>query len=72
MREYMIYTVNDTEPIIVKTEEDLVRKFKDALYFDDGFLQIDHIKEVIGGTFNYKVALNLDNIVSITTKEKID
>lgn len=72
MTEYMIYTTNDTEPIIVKTEEDLLHLFSDALYFDCAFLRVKHIKEVIGGRFEYNVVFNLDNIVSITTKEKID
>lgn len=72
MKEYMIYTTNDTEPIIVKTEEDLLHMFSDALYFDYRYLEINHIKDVIGGKFKYDVLLNVDNIVSITTKEKID
>lgn len=72
MTAYMIYTTNDTEPIIVKTDEDLIDTFLRTIELGEKGIFIQHTKEMVGGTFKYNVALNVENIVSITTKEKID
>lgn len=71
MTEYMIYTTNDTEPIIVKTKENLIDTFLWSIERGEKRMFIEHTKEVMAGKFKYKVALNLDNIVSITAKEKL-
>lgn len=72
MKKYLIYTVNDTEPFVVETEEDLIKRFDDALFYDHRLIYINHKKDVLGlGTYKYKVLLNVNNIVSITTSEKV-
>lgn len=73
MKEYMIYTTNDTEPFIVKTDEDLQDMFECALGFDRRFMNVAHEKDLTGmGTYQYNVVLNVDNIVSISTREKVE
>lgn len=72
MKKYSIYTTNSTEPFLVETEEDLIAKFRHALSTEDDDLYIQHTKDLIGmGTYNYKVLLNVNNIVSITTSDKV-
>lgn len=71
MKKYLIYTVNDTEPFVVETEEDLIDEFWDALSSGEKILYIEHTKNLMAGTFNYEVLLNVSNIVSITTSEKV-
>lgn len=72
MKKYLIYTTNSTEPFVVETDEDLIDKFRYALNIADNDLYIRHTKELIGmGTYNYRVLLNVNQIVSITTSEKV-
>lgn len=72
MKKYLIYTVNDPEPFVVETEEDLIARFDEALFYDHRLMYITHKKELPGmGTYKYKVLLNVNNIVSITTSEKV-
>lgn len=71
MKKYLIYTTNSTEPFVVETEEDLIMLFSD--YWSMGEpLYIEHKKDLLGmGTYKYQVMLNVNNIVSITTSEKV-
>lgn len=71
MKKYLIYTVNDTEPFVVETEEDLINEFSYALSAREPVLYLEHTKNLMAGTFNYEVLLNVNNIVSITTSEKV-
>lgn len=72
MKKYSIYTTNSTEPFIVETEEDLIAIFEVGLFYDHRSMHIKHKKDLIGmGTYNYDVLLNVNNIVSITTSEKV-
>lgn len=71
MKKYLIYTVNDTEPFVVETEEDLINELSYALSAGEQALYIKHTKNLMAGTFNYEVILNVNNIVSITTSEKV-
>lgn len=71
MKKYLIYTTNSTEPFVVETDEDLLHKFNNAVYYEHGVMYIEHTKNLMAGTFNYKVVLNVNNIVSITTSEKV-
>lgn len=72
MKKYLIYTTNSTEPFVVETDKDLIAKFRYALSTEDDDLYIQHTKDLIGmGTYHYKVLLNVNNIVSITTSEKV-
>lgn len=72
MKKYLIYTTNSTEPFVVETEEDLINEFSYALSSEEHALYIRHKKDLLGmGTYEYEVLLNLDNIVSITTSEKV-
>lgn len=73
MKEYMIYTTNDSEPFIVNTDEDLQYMFECALGLDRRFMNVTHEKHLTGmGTYKYNVVLNVDNIVSISTREKVE
>lgn len=73
MKEYMIYTTNDSEPFIVKTDEDLQDKFKTSMANMVKYMEIKHSKDLLGlGKYTYKVLLNVDNIVSISTREKVE
>lgn len=72
MREYMIYTTNDSEPFIVNTDEDLQGDFKTCVSNMFPFMEIKHTKQLMSGTFNYNVVLNVDHIVSISTREKVE
>lgn len=57
---------------MVETEEDLIDKYLEAMQSGDKSLVIQHTKDLIGmGTYKYEVMLNVDNIVSITTSEKV-
>lgn len=72
MKKYSIYTTNSAEPFIVETEEDLIDKYLQTLYFGGNVLRIQHTKDLIGmGTYKYDVLLNVNQIVSITTSEKV-
>lgn len=72
MKKYSIYTTNSTEPFVVETEEDLIDEFHYALTACEQFIYIQHKKDLIGmGTYKYNVLLNVNNIVSITTSEKV-
>ncbi len=72
MKKYSIYTTNSAEPFVVETEEDLIDGFQYALSAGELFIFIQHKKDLVGmGTYNYKVLLNVNNIVSITTSEKV-
>lgn len=72
MKKYLIYTTNSTEPFVVETEEDLIQQFDDAACYNHGVMYIEHKKDLIGmGTYKYQVMLNVNNIVSITTSEKV-
>lgn len=72
MKKYLIYTTNSTEPFVVETEEDLIHQFDNAVCYEHGVMYIEHTKELLGmGTYKYNVLLNVNNIVSITTSEKV-
>lgn len=71
MKKYLIYTTNSTEPFVVETEEDLIKTFNYTLNVGEPTLYIEHTKNLMAGTFNYDVLLNVNNIVSITTSEKV-
>lgn len=72
MKKYSIYTTNSTEPFVVETEEDLIDGFQYALSAGELFMFIQHKKDLVGmGTYKYEVMLNVNNIVSITTSEKV-
>lgn len=72
MKKYLIYTTNSTEPFVVETEEDLIDGFQNALSAGELFMFIQHNKDLVGmGIYKYEVMLNVDNIVSITTSEKV-
>lgn len=71
MKKYSIYTTNSTEPFVVETDRELITLFKRAIELGEETIYIQHTKDLIGmGTYNYKVLLNVNNIVSITTSEK--
>lgn len=72
MKKYSIYTTNSTEPFVVETEEDLIQQLDDAVTYNHGVMYIEHKKDLIGmGTYKYNVLLNVNQIVSITTSEKV-
>ncbi len=72
MKKYLIYTTNSTEPFVVETEDDLINEFSYTLSAGEQFMYIEHEKDLIGmGTYKYQVMLNVNNIVSITTSEKV-
>lgn len=71
MKKYLIYTTAQVEPFEVETDRDLIGKFKQHLEHEYKDFEITHIKENMMGKFKYRVLLNVDNIVSITTSEKI-
>jgi hypothetical protein len=72
MTEYTIYTTNDSEPFIVNTDEDLQEYFKTCLTNMIPYMEIKHTKKLMSGVFNYDVVLNVDQIVSISTREKLE
>lgn len=72
MKKYLIYTTNSTEPFVVETEEDLINKYLQSVRSGDTKMFIQHKKDLIGlGTYKYDVLLNVNQIVSITTSEKV-
>lgn len=72
MKQYLIYTINDTKPFVVETEEDLITTFTRTLELGEVTMFVEHKKELTGfGTRKYLVMLNVNNIVSITTSEKV-
>lgn len=72
MKKYLIYTTNSTEPFVVETEEDLIDKYLKTLSCSGNVMYIQHKKDLVGmGTYKYNVLLNVNNIVSITTSEKV-
>lgn len=72
MKKYSIYTTNSTEPFLVETEEDLIAKYLQILRSSGNVMFIQHKKDLIGmGTYKYNVLLTVNNIVSITTSEKV-
>ena len=72
MKKYLIYTTNSTEPFIVETEEDLITRFIRTIELGEETIYIQHNKDLIGmGTYKYEVLLTVNNIVSITTSEKV-
>lgn len=72
MKKYSIYTTNSIEPFLVETEEDLIDKYLKTLRSSGNVMYIQHKKDLIGmGTYKYNVLLNVNNIVSITTSEKV-
>lgn len=72
MKKYSIYTTNSIEPFVVETEEDLIDKYLKILRSSGNVMYIRHQKDLIGmGTYKYDVLLNVNQIVSITTSEKV-
>lgn len=72
MKKYLIYTTNSTEPFVVETEEDLITEFTRTIELEEVTMFIEHKKDLLGmGTYKYQVMLNVNNIVSITTSEKV-
>ena len=72
MKKYLIYTTNSTEPFVVETEEDLIEAFARAIELGEATMFIEHKKDLVGmGTYKYEVLLTVNNIVSITTSEKV-
>lgn len=72
MKKYLIYTTNSTEPFVVETDRELITLFKRAIELGEETIYIQHNKDLIGmGTYQYEVLLNVNNIVSITTSEKV-
>lgn len=72
MKKYLIYTTNSTEPFVVETEQDLIDDFNNGLNTAEQCMFIEHKKDLTGmGTYKYQVMLNVNNIVSITTSEKV-
>lgn len=72
MKKYLIYTTNSTEPFIVETDNDLMTRFVRTIELGEKTMFIQHNKDLIGmGTYKYDVLLNVNNIVSITTSEKV-
>lgn len=72
MKMYFIETVNNTEPFVVETEEDLITRFTYTIELGEVTMLIQHKKDLPGlGTYKYNVMMNVNNIVSITTSEKV-
>lgn len=72
MKKYSIYTTNSIEPFLVETEEDLIDEYLKTLRSSGNVMFIQHKKDLIGmGTYKYNVLLNVNQIVSITTSEKV-
>lgn len=72
MKKYLIYTTNSTEPFIVETDENLMNRFVLKMELGEKTMFIQHKKDLLGlGTYKYNVVLNMNNIVSITTSEKV-
>lgn len=72
MKKYLIYTTNSTEPFVVETEKDLIDEYLQILYFEGSLLLIQHQKDLSGrGTYKIDMLLNVNQIVSITTSEKV-
>ena len=72
MKKYSIYTTNSTEPFVVETDRELITLFKRAIELGEETIYIQHKKDLIGmGTYKYNVLLNVNQIVSITTSEKV-
>lgn len=72
MKKYLIYTTNSTEPFVVETDRELITLFKRAIELGEETIYIKHNKDLIGmGTYKYEVLLTVNNIVSITTSEKL-
>lgn len=72
MKKYLIYTTNSTEPFVVETDRELITLFKRAIELGEETIYIQHKKDLVGmGTYKYEVLLTVNNIVSITTSEKV-
>lgn len=72
MKKYSIYTTNSIDPFVVETEDDLIGNYVKILLSSGKVMFIQHKKDLIGmGTYKYDVILNVNNIVSITTSEKV-
>lgn len=72
MKKYLIYTTNSAEPFVVETDRELITLFKRAIELGEETIYIQHTKDLIGmGTYKYEVLLTVNNIVSITTSEKV-
>lgn len=72
MKKYLINTTNSTEPFVVETEEDLLTKFAYTMELGEVTMLIEHTKDIGGiGKYKYHVMMNVNNIVSITTSEKV-
>lgn len=72
MKKYLIYTTNSTEPFVVETDRNLIKIFEKAIELGDETIYLQHKKDLIGmGTYKYEVLLTVNNIVSITTSEKV-
>lgn len=72
MKKYLIYTTYSTEPFVIETDRELIILFERALELGEKTMYIQHKKDLIGmGTYKYDVLLNVNNIVSITTSEKV-
>jgi hypothetical protein len=72
MKKYLIYTTNSTEPFVVETDRELITLFKRAIELGEETIYIQHKKDLTGmGTYKYEVLLTVNNIVSITTSEKV-
>lgn len=72
MKKYSIYTTTSPEPFVVETDKELITLFKSAIELGEETIYIQHTKDLIGmGTYKYKVLLNVNNIVSITTSDKV-
>lgn len=72
MKKYLIYTTNSREPFVVETEDDLLTRFTYTMELGEVTMLIQHTKDLPGlGTYKYNVMMNVNNIVSITTSEKV-
>ena len=72
MKKYLIYTTNSTEPFVIETDRELITLFERAIELGEKTMYIQHKKDLIGmGTYKYDVLLNVNQIVSITTSEKV-
>lgn len=72
MKKYLIYTINSTEPYMVETDRNLIILFERVIDLGEKTMYIQHKKDLIGtGTHKIDMLLNVNNIVSITTSEKV-
>lgn len=72
MKKYLIYTTNSTEPFMVETDRNLIVLFEHAREYSEETMFIQHTKDLSGrGTYKIDIILNVNQIVSITTSEKV-